>query len=74
MLEKWEETTVYQETFTLLKFAKMVISIIFMKNIFTNDPHEWHKRCGMATFLQNLILQLSKICENEAMRKFPGIQ
>ena len=44
-----------------------------MKNIFKNDPHGWHKKCGMATFLQILILRLSKICENEAMRKFPGI-
>ena len=38
-----------------------------------NDPRGQHKRCGMAILTQNLILRLSKICENKAMRKFPSI-
>ena len=42
-------------------------------NNFANDPRGQHKRCGMAILTQNLILRLSKICENKAMRKFPSI-
>ena len=41
-----------------------------------NDLLGQHKRCGMATLLQNLISQLIKICkirENKATRKFTGI-
>ena len=46
----------------------------FVKNIFANDPRGQHKKCGMAILSQNFISQLSKIRENKATRKFPGIQ
>ena len=57
------EITVYREIFASLNFPKNGNFNNFVKNIFANDPHGQHKRCGMVILLRNLISRVSKICE-----------
>ena len=41
----------------------------FVKNNFTNDPREQHKRRGIVIFRK-----ICEICENKVTQNFPGIR